>query len=86
MHGRDRELQLKRMQAASNRRNRGAAAEAEGKQQQGRQWHKRSGTAHYRSALRKAVPGGRSEQRVGRGAKRRSVRAKRGKIFSHVFL
>ena len=31
--GRDREQQLKRMQAASSRRNRGAAAEAKGEQQ-----------------------------------------------------
>ena len=28
--------------------------------EQGRQRHKRSGTAHYHSALQKAVPGGRS--------------------------
>ena len=41
---------------------------------QGRQQHKRSATAHYRSTLRKAVPGG--ALRVGRGVKRRSVRAK----------
>ena len=51
---------------------------------QGRQRHKRSGTAHYCSALWKAVFGG--AVCVDRGAKCWSVCAKRGKIFSHVFL
>ena len=46
---------------------------------QGWQRHKRSGMAHYHSALRKSVP--RGALGVGRGAKRQSVRAKRGKIF-----
>ena len=50
---------------------------------QGRQRHRKGGTAHNRSTPLKAVPGG--ALCVG-GAKCRSVRAKRGKKFSHVFL
>ena len=49
---------------------------------QGRQRHRKGGTAHNRSALLKAVPQG--GLCVCRGAKRRSVRAKRGNVFSHV--
>ena len=58
---------------------------------QGRQRHRKGGTAHNRSAPPKAVPGGapcvcRGDKRQSVCVKRSSVRAKRGKkIFACIF-